>query len=81
LDGTRLFFGGSQSVNKGHKLEHREFCLNMRKNFFTVRVTEHWHRLPKGAAKSPLWRYSKPTWILSCPIYCRESALAGSWTQ
>ena len=24
-----------------HQLEHRKFHLNMRKNFFTVKVTEH----------------------------------------
>jgi len=37
----------------GHKLKHRKFRLNMRKNFFTLRVTEHWNRLPRGAAESP----------------------------
>jgi len=25
----------------------------MRKNFFTLRVTEHWNRLPRGAVESP----------------------------
>jgi len=29
------------------KLEHRKFHTNMSKNFFTVRVTEHWKRLPR----------------------------------
>ena len=29
----------------GHKLEHRRFPLNIRKHFFTVRVTEPWCRL------------------------------------
>jgi len=24
-----------------------------------------------------LWRYSKPTWMLSCVTYCREPALIG----
>ena len=34
-------------------MEHRKFCINMRKNFFTVRVTEHWDRLPREAVESP----------------------------
>ncbi|KFV77929.1 hypothetical protein N308_11540, partial [Struthio camelus australis] len=37
----------------GHKLNHRQFHLNLRKNFFTVRVTEHWTRLPSKVVESP----------------------------
>ena len=37
----------------GHKLKHRKFRLNMRKNFFPLRVTEPWHRLPREAVESP----------------------------
>ncbi|KFV84174.1 hypothetical protein N308_07090, partial [Struthio camelus australis] len=37
----------------GHKLNHRKFHLNLRKNFFPVRVTEHWNRLPREALESP----------------------------
>jgi len=35
------------------KLKHRKFHLNTRKNFFTLRMTEHWNRLPRGTVKSP----------------------------
>ena len=37
----------------GHKLEYKKFHVNMRKNFFTVRVTEHWNRLPAAVEEFP----------------------------
>lgn len=37
------------------------FHMNMRKNFFAVKVTQHWNKLPCEVLKSP-WRYSKTIW-------------------
>ena len=35
------------------KLEPRNFCTNMRKNFFMVEVMEQWNRLPRKVVVSP----------------------------
>ena len=36
-----------------HTLKYKKFHLNIRTSFFTVRVTKHWHRLPREVVESP----------------------------
>jgi len=36
----------------GYKLKHGKFNLNTRKNYFPLRMTEHWNRLPREVVES-----------------------------
>jgi len=54
-DRAKLFsaVASNRTNGNGYKRNHRKFRLNMRKNFFTLRVMEHWNRLPTEVVDSP----------------------------
>ena len=43
----------NRTRSNGQKLEHRKFHNYRRKNFFTVKLIEHWNRLPRQVVESP----------------------------
>ena len=55
MDEAMLFLVvcSNRTRSNGLKHEHRKFLNNAQKNLFTVRVMEHWNRLPREVVGSP----------------------------
>jgi len=56
----------NRTRNNNLKLEHRKLHTNMQKNFFIVRVTEYWNRLPREVMESPFIEIFKT--LAVCPV-------------
>jgi len=80
-DRARLFpvMPSDRTRGNGHKLKQRKFHLNMRKNFFPLRVTEPWKRLPRGAVESP-GDIQDPRGRGAVQPALGDPAWAGGWT-
>jgi len=51
--GSSQWCVANRTRNNGLKLECRKFHTSMQKSFVTVRVMEHWNRLPREVVESP----------------------------
>ena len=73
-NGARLFLVvlSNRTRGIGHKLQHRQFYLNIRKNLFTLRVTEHWSSLPREVVQSPSLEMLKTYLDMNL---CKQAAL------
>ncbi|KAK4827967.1 hypothetical protein QYF61_022669 [Mycteria americana] len=59
--------------------EKQDGFLTIRKHFFTVRVTEHWHRLPKMVVESPSLEIFKSHLDVVLDNYTGKDAQAVQW--
>ena len=50
--GVVLVLRSKRARSNGLKLDHRKFHNKMLKNFFMVRMTEHWNRLLREVVES-----------------------------
>jgi len=69
MDEARLFSVMCSDRSNGPKLECKKFHANMQNNFFTVKVTEYWKRLPRVVVEfSPIEIFKTHLDIYLCKL-------------
>lgn len=63
-----------------HESEHNNFHLKVRKNFFTLGIAEHQHRLPREVMKCPSGDIRTHSDTFLCHLPQQTLSWQGSWT-
>jgi len=65
-DGSRLFsvVPIDRTRGNGHKQKHRKFHLNMKKNFFPLRVIDFWEYLVPEVQNGAWKRFNSSVWLM-----------------
>lgn len=69
----QTLLGGAQQLNKGQRSQNGiQFHLSIRNKLITLRVMEHWRKLPRSVVASPFLEILKTSLEAFLAIYCRE---------
>jgi len=69
----QILFSGTQKQDKGQRAqtEAQEDPSEHEEELFTLRVMEHWNRLPKEVVESPSLEIFSTAWMRSCAACSR----------
>lgn len=72
---------GNRMRSKGRELKHKKFHFSMWKNCFTLRMAEHWIRLPRDIMESPSLETLKThVDVFLCHLLKVTLPCQGGWT-
>lgn len=75
----QALFSGAQWQDKGQwaQTEHRKLNINMRKRFFTLKVTQHWNKLSRVTVESFLEMFKTCLEVFLCNLLQRTCFCRG----